>query len=218
MEMYDVEQVWQAYYSRLTTISTRDDTRFKQLVAALERAQPKDVNEYNRKSYGILLLEMIEEGRLEEFEDLFPLINFDRSPYDVHLLLLCAGDKAPFAEVIYARGLDARKFVDETMDLLDSYDSPNDAIDVIQWLAERDRTIRAQKEAIYTGLIFKTLDNREIDEEERAEVVLRLVRLGAVVEDYLVRECRRALPDNEELHRFLRRICILPDIEDPDLA
>jgi hypothetical protein len=211
MDTYDHARLTQAYNSSLASFTPASIVRFQRLLDALDRVQPE--------TYGLLLVDMIDEDRLENFQTLFPLICFsDEHPYDVYLMMRCAGDKAPFAEVIYAQGFDARRFIDEMEVVMESYDDPNTVIDVIEWLADRDRAIRSQKEAIYNELIFVTLENFEVGVEERVQVIRRLVHLGAVVDDYLIRECTLAFPENVELQEFLRDLCILPDIRGQDCS
>lgn len=211
MDRYNADRLTEAFYRTATSVVPENIARFQRLMQALE---PEAANE-GPKNYGLLLMEMIEEDRLEEFQALFPLVSFERSSYDTYLMMHCGGDKALFAEVIYTHSFVADDFYYEVLEELESYCCPDEVIDVIEWLADRDRTIGARKEEFCQDLVYANLENSEIDDELRAEVIMRLVRLGAFVDDYMIQECRRVLPDDEELHQFLTNISI-PDIKEPD--
>lgn len=101
-------------------------------------------------------------------------------------MLECVDEKVPFADFMLSQDLDLEQFIDKTEEELREYTIPDSAIDVIEWLADRDASIAERRPRIYRDLIRSTLENWAIDDEERLEVVQRLVGLGATIDDRVI--------------------------------
>lgn len=187
-ERYDVGRLAEVYYDSRQARTLSDAERFERLVAVLESMDPQP--------YSNCFRDLFEENRLEEFQTLYPLIQFDDvDPFNLYLLLECVDEKVPFAEYMLSQNLDLELFIDKTTEDLKGYTCPDDAVDVIEWLAERNAFIATRKPSFYQALIGSTLENFELDKEGRLELVQRLVDLGATIDNRVIYDANDVMSD-----------------------
>lgn len=215
LDLYDLDILLRVYYGSLQQITLPDAERFERLVAFLERAHSNVVTE---RSYGLFLLEMIRQDRLEEFRTLLPLITFnEHRPYDIYLLMECIDKKVLFAEFIYSQCFNAERFLRK----LKVYSDPDAVIDLIEWLTGRDAIIAERRPEILQDLVRVTLKKWNIALEDSLEVVSRLVRLGCVVDRRhlckIIYQRLQYCGDQDDILNFIRWIGWLAE-RDSDIA
>lgn len=182
-DLYDPIRLSQVYYGSLQKFTRADAERFERLLVTLDESHADEEDEDDRKSYAILLREMIEENQLEDFKALFPLIRFDEQvPFDVDLELRDVGELVPFVDFMLDHGFDAERFLGIIGNSMEDYAEPDDIIDIVEWLAARHGSLAEPKLAFYRDLIGDTLRNGSLSDKAAVEVVKRLVGLGAVVD------------------------------------
>jgi hypothetical protein len=190
-DRYDVNRLSQVYFGRLQEFTLPDADRFERLVAVLESNLPEDQDSRENHKFRSCLDQLFSDDLFEEFQTLYPLIRFDDSyPYDfaddVDLMLFCLDDeRAHFGEFMLTQDFDIERFIDAVKYRIGEAGDPDSIIDVIEWLAERNAEIAEEKPEIYRDFIRSTLENWEINDKEKMEVVQRLVSLGAITDENL---------------------------------
>jgi hypothetical protein len=100
-------------------------------------------------------------------------------------------------------------------DLMANCGDPAYLVDVFEWLAERNAMYVDQKYKIFKEWILLVLGNTLVDGGRCVELVERLVRQGAAVDDEVIQACRETFPDNQDLQEFLHCNSV-PDCKEPE--
>lgn len=206
-DVYDATRLTQAFYNNLPEVTANDEERLTRYIAAVGNAQIGllDGAFYIQKTFGLLLLEAVAHNRPDDFKLLFPLLEYgDANPYDIFLMVECVEyGRLSLVEFMMSLGFDALRFIKEIKVLMSELTSPSYAIELVEWIAQRDATIAEMKFDLYTDAMKIVLHNDEVGEGELLQLAKRLIDLGADVTETVIEAYKQAYPENETLIELL---------------
>jgi hypothetical protein len=215
-DSYDANRLTQAFYNNLPEVTANDEERLARFIAAVGNAQIGLLNGlfYFQKTFGLLLLETVAHNRPEDFKLLFPLLEYgDANPYDIFLMIECVEyGRMSLIEFMMSFGFDASRFIKAIKVLMSELTSPGYAIELVEWIAQRDATIAEMKCWLYSDAMEIVLHNDDVGEEELMQLAKRLIDLGADVTESLITAYKQAYPENETLIELLTNNQ-LPDVK-----
>jgi hypothetical protein len=211
---FDLGALTRAYYNRLELPKVVDAARIEQLIVDI--GDPH----WQRplvKSYGHILMELMEADRFESFKCLVTLLGTAEGPYyDVYLMFKCVHHRRmEYVEHMLAQGVDVGEIIRETVGMMQEHTYPEWGIDLLVWLLVRNPAVAAASSQIYHDALESILGNGEVGEAKFLDLAKRIIELGAYVDNAIEEACKAEYPENAALHEMLANSYI-PDCKEPE--
>lgn len=218
---FDLNTLAQIYYGRLERPTVAGAVRFEQLIADIGdprwRAPVFGIVDQSLKSYGYILIELMEADRFESYKCLVSLLGtFDELHYDVYFMFKCVHHgRMEYVEHMLEQGVDVGEIISEAVEMMQEHTYPEWGIDLLVWLLARNPVIAETASKIYRDALESILENGEVGEGEFFDHAKRLIELGAYIDNAIEDACKQEYPESAALHEMLANSYI-PDCKEPE--
>ena len=200
LEEFNENAFSNGFFPGQENVSLEDFAKLDHLVEEMEER-----SQVVGKQYCFLLRDMVERGSMESFKTLYPRVKFSlEDDYDVLLMVQCAAySQYEILDFMMDQSFDADRFVNRLEGLAEYFSDPFSCVEVVPLVASNSQEIDAREPEIYTKLLNSILYNEYAFEHAFVMLAVKLIDLGATVDEDLISEVQDVYPDNGPLHELL---------------